>query len=72
MQSVLLFDRLTREELASFTIFRRMKKVMDGCMKYISLVLMFSIAVMFAACGDDSSSVFSSSGKGSLLTLNGK
>ena len=30
---------------------------------------MFSIAVMFAACGDDSSSVSSSSGKGSLLTL---
>ena len=27
------------------------------------------IAVMFAACGDDSSSVSSSSGKGSLLTL---
>ena len=38
-------------------------------MKYISLVLMSLIAVMFAACGDDSSSATSSSGKGSLLTL---
>ena len=45
-----------------------MKKVMDGCMKYLSLVLMFSIAVMFAACGDDSS-VNNPSENKSLSTL---
>ena len=42
--------------LISFIIFRYKKKGLEGYMNRLSLVLISSIALMFAACGDDGGS----------------